>query len=71
MLTEKLVFQGDLLRLPADGKYAPDAVDDATIQFYDQVARLGLTIERVAGVHGPVTSMADLRAAVEKKRKGR
>jgi hypothetical protein len=40
----------------------------ATVHFYDSLKRLNLDVERVASVHGPSTTMADLGAAVEKKR---
>jgi len=67
---EKLLFQGDLLRLNDDGKYTPNTVDDIALHFYDAMARLGLKVERVAAVHGPTTSMEDFRKEVEKKRNG-
>lgn len=66
---EKLVFQGDLLRLNDDGKYETDTVDDIALNFYDAMIRLGLKVERVAAVHGPTTTMDDFRKEVEKKRK--
>lgn len=64
-----LVFQGDLLALGADGKYQASTVDDVAMHFFDAINRLGLKVDRIAAVHGPVTSMADLRRAVERKRK--
>ncbi len=67
---EKLVFQGDLLRLDDDGKVTPDSIDDATLQFYDAMVRLGLDVQRIAGVHGGTATMEEFRKAVEKKRKG-
>ncbi len=68
---EKLAFQGDLVNLPANGKYAATTVNDATIHFFDAVKRLGLDVDRVAAVHGPPTTMDDLRKAIEKSRSGR
>jgi glyoxylase-like metal-dependent hydrolase (beta-lactamase superfamily II) len=65
---EKLVFQGDLVNLPADGKYAPSTVNDTTVHFYDTVKRMNLDVKRIAAVHGPPTTLEDLREAVEKKR---
>ena len=68
---EKLIFQGDLVNLPFTGKYMPTTVNDTTLQFFDAVNKLGLEVERVAAVHGPSTTWAALREAVEKKRAGR
>ncbi|HEV2863265.1 MAG TPA: MBL fold metallo-hydrolase [Pyrinomonadaceae bacterium] len=65
---EKLVFQGDLVNLPNSGRWMPTSVIDATVHFYDSLGRLKLDVERIASVHGPATTLADLRAAVEKKR---
>lgn len=68
---EKLVFQGDLVNLPNNGKYQPTTVNATTIHFFDAIKRLGLDVDRVAAVHGPMTSLDDLRKAVEKSRSGR
>ena len=68
---EKLVFQGDLVNLPASGKYLPSTVNDTTVHFFDYVQRAKLDVRRVASVHGPSTTWDDLREAVEKKRAGR
>lgn len=65
---EKLVFQGDLVNLPLSGKYLPSTVNDTTLHFYDWVTKSGLDVQRIAAVHGPSTTLADLREAVEKKR---
>jgi glyoxylase-like metal-dependent hydrolase (beta-lactamase superfamily II) len=67
---EKLVFQGDLVNLPNSGKYMPTTVNDTTIHFFDWITKSGLDIRRIAAVHGPATTLEDLRAAVEKKRAG-
>ncbi|MDT5269501.1 MAG: hypothetical protein QOH49_1687 [Acidobacteriota bacterium] len=68
---EKLVFQGDLVNLPFSGKYMPTTVNDTTLHFFDWITKSGLDIQRIAAVHGPSTTLDDLRAAVEKKRAGR
>jgi glyoxylase-like metal-dependent hydrolase (beta-lactamase superfamily II) len=68
---ERLVFQGDLVNLPASGKYLPSTVNETTLHFFDWVTRTGLDVKRVAAVHGPTTTWDDLREAVEKKRAGR
>ncbi len=65
---EKLVFQGDLVNLPNTGKYMPTTVNDSTVHFFDSIKRLGLDVDRIAAVHGPSTSLDDLRKAIEKSR---
>ena len=67
---EKLVFQGDLVNLPNSGKWMPTTVNDTTLHFFDWITKSGLDVQRIAAVHGPSTTLADLRAAVEKKRAG-
>jgi glyoxylase-like metal-dependent hydrolase (beta-lactamase superfamily II) len=66
---EKLVFQGDLVNLPNTGKYMPTTVNASTVHFFDSVKRFGLNVDRIAAVHGPTTSLDDLRKAIEKARK--
>ena len=68
---EKLVFQGDLVNLPNNGKYLATTVNDSTIHFFETIKRLGLTVDRIAAVHGPATTLDDLRAAAEKSRSAR
>ena len=65
---EKLVFQGDLVNLPNTGKYMPTTVNESTLHFFDSIKRLGLNVERIAAVHGPTTTLDDLRKAVDKSR---
>ncbi|MET0625785.1 MAG: MBL fold metallo-hydrolase [Pyrinomonadaceae bacterium] len=68
---EKLIFQGDLVNLPNSGKYMPSTVNDTTLHFFDWLTKQGLDVQCIAAVHGPPTTLEDLRAAVEKKRAGR
>ena len=68
---EKLVFQGDLVNLPNSGKYQPTTVNDATVHFFEKIIQLGLDVDRIAAVHGPTTTMDELRKAIEKSRSGR
>ncbi|MGI9164926.1 MAG: MBL fold metallo-hydrolase [Pyrinomonadaceae bacterium] len=63
---EKLVFQGDLVNLPANGKYLPTTIIATTVHFFDAIKRLGLSVDRIAAVHGPTTTLDDLRKAIEK-----
>ncbi len=68
---EKLVFQGDLVNLPNSGKWMPTTVNDTTVHFFDWLTKSGLDVQRIAAVHGPATTLEDLRAAVERKRAGK
>lgn len=63
---EKLVFQGDLVNLPASGKYGPTTVNASTVHFFNELRRLGLDVDRIAAVHGPTTNMDDLGKAIKK-----
>lgn len=68
---EKLVFQGDLVNLPNSGRWMPSTVNDSTVHFLEALPRFNLDVKRVASVHGPATTIEDLREAVEKKRAAR
>lgn len=65
---EKLIFQGDLVNLPNSGKWLPSTVNESTVHFLDTLTRLNLDVKRVASVHGPATTIEDLREAVNRKR---
>lgn len=65
---EKLIFQGDLLILPTRGE--PGAANTLTAEFAKAIERLGLDVQTIAGVHGPVGTIADLRTAVSRRRSG-
>ena len=62
---EKLIFQGDLLILPDRGQ--PGPANTLTAEFAKAIERLGLDVQTIAGVHGPVGTIADLRSAVSKR----
>jgi len=66
MPKEKLVFQGDLLILPDRGE--PGPANTLTLEFGRALERLGLHVETIAGVHGRVGTLADLKAAIAKRR---
>src|SRR6185503_8489513 len=68
---EKLAFQGDLVNLPLNGKYMPTTINETTVHFFDSIKRLGLSVNRIAAVHGPSTDLDDLSKAIEKSRSGR
>ncbi|MCA1566974.1 MAG: MBL fold metallo-hydrolase [Acidobacteria bacterium] len=59
---EKIVFQGDLLNRPEDGRVAPG--NATTAHFADWLKKSGLAVERIVGVHGPVSTLDDLHKSV-------
>lgn len=63
---EKVLVQGDLLNLPADGRIR--AGNLTTRHFADWLASSGLAVEKIVPVHGPIHTPADLRASVEMMR---
>jgi glyoxylase-like metal-dependent hydrolase (beta-lactamase superfamily II) len=64
---EKLVFQGDLLILPDRGE--PGPANSLTVEFARAIDSLGLDVQTIAGVHGRVGTIAELRAAVARRGK--
>ena len=65
---EKIVFQGDLLNLPAFGTTIITPGNETTAHFADRLKELGLAVDKIVAVHGRTASMAELQAAVEKFR---
>ena len=63
---ERIVFQGDLVILPDQGEVAP--ANTLTEEFLRKIDAMGWPVETIAGVHGRVGTLADLRAAVAKRR---
>lgn len=59
---EKIVFQGDLLNRPSNGD-APIA-NDTTAHFAKWLEAKKLPVERIASVHGPLSTLEELRRAV-------
>ncbi len=64
---EKLVFQGDLLNRPANGD--EPIANDTSAHFLKWIDSSGVTVEKILMVHGPVSTIAELRAAVAKMEK--
>ena len=62
---QKLIFQGDLVILPARGAVSP--ANALTAEFAKAIERLGLDVETIAGVHGRVGTLTDIREAVGKR----
>jgi glyoxylase-like metal-dependent hydrolase (beta-lactamase superfamily II) len=64
---EKMIFQGDLLNRPANGD-AP-TVNDTTVHFAEWIEKKKLAVEKIIPVHGPITTMDELRQAVAEKQR--
>jgi hypothetical protein len=60
---EKLIFQGDLIILPNRGEV--DAANTLTAEFLEALDRLKMDVTTIAGVHGRVGTIEDLRRAVQ------
>ncbi len=58
---QRLLFQGDLLNRPADGRPQPGNL--TTRHFAERIQALGLNVDRVAAVHGPTSTRAELDQA--------
>lgn len=68
----RIIFQGDLVNVPNNGKFQPTTVNDSTVHFHDVTLKnLGLPVEKVAGVHGATVSLSDLKDAIEDYKKRR
>lgn len=62
---EKLIFQGDLLNRPANND--PATINDTTVHFANWLERSKLAVDRVIGVHGPPSTVDELRKGVADK----
>ena len=60
--SEKLIFQGDMLIAPERGQVGP--ANTLTREFLAAIDKLRLDVVTIAGVHGPVVKIQDLRRAV-------
>lgn len=59
---EKIIFQGDLLNRPGNGDYP--IANDTTAHFAKWIDAKKLAVEKIVAVHGPVSTMDELRKAV-------
>jgi glyoxylase-like metal-dependent hydrolase (beta-lactamase superfamily II) len=59
----KIVFQGDLLNRPADGRI--QAGNATTVHFARRLRELGIDFEQIAGVHGPPASREEFEKIVQ------
>jgi hypothetical protein len=66
--SQRLLFQGDLLRINAHGGIV--AGSDAARDLERIIRRFGLDVETIGAVHGLNGTMADLRTALERANGG-
>ena len=59
----KLIYQGDLLNRPSNGDYP--IANDTSVHFLNWIDSKKLAVEATIPVHGPLTTIADFRKAVE------
>jgi glyoxylase-like metal-dependent hydrolase (beta-lactamase superfamily II) len=67
--SEKLIFQGDLVNRPGNGD--PATINDSTVHFTDWLAKSGLVVDKVIGVHGPPSTLDELKKAIDDRRSAR
>jgi glyoxylase-like metal-dependent hydrolase (beta-lactamase superfamily II) len=60
---EKIIFQGDLLNLPDDGRLT--GANATTKHFADWVEKSKLAIEKIVAVHGPAFTPEQMRQALK------
>jgi len=60
---QKFIFQGDLLNRPSNGDFP--IANDTSVHFLNWIDAKKLPVELTIPVHGPPTTMADFRKAVD------
>ena len=63
---EKILFQGDLLSIAPNGNIP--IAQDTTLRFAEKLEQMGLPVEKIYCVHGTVTTPAELKRAVERRK---
>ncbi|HEX7295679.1 MAG TPA: MBL fold metallo-hydrolase [Pyrinomonadaceae bacterium] len=63
---EKILFQADMFNANANGSIP--IAQDVTISFSDNLQKLGLTIEKIYGVHGRPATPDEMRSSIERRR---
>lgn len=59
---EKIIFQGDLLNLPDDGRLA--GANATTKHFAEWLEKSKLAVDKIAAVHGPPATLEQMRQAI-------
>lgn len=63
---EKILFQADLLNPNANGTIP--IAQDVTLEFSENLQKLGLQVEKIYGVHGRPATPDEMRTSIEKRR---
>jgi glyoxylase-like metal-dependent hydrolase (beta-lactamase superfamily II) len=61
---EKLIVEADAYTPAAPGAPAPKTPNPFSVNLYENIQKLGLDVERIAGLHGRVASLDELRTAI-------
>ena len=61
---EKLLSEADVFTPPAPNAPPPTAVNPNTVNFADNIARLGLAVDQLLPLHGRIVPLADLNKAI-------
>ncbi|MDO9103715.1 MAG: MBL fold metallo-hydrolase [Methylovulum sp.] len=62
---EKILIEADAYTPTAANVPPPASVNPYTVNLYENIQKLGLDVDKIAGLHGPrVVTLADLRAAI-------
>ena len=61
---EKLVVEADAYTPAAVGAPAPKTPNPFSVNLYETIQKLGLDVERIAGLHGRVARLDELRTAI-------
>jgi glyoxylase-like metal-dependent hydrolase (beta-lactamase superfamily II) len=65
---EKLVIEADAYTPAALGASPPATPNPFSVNLYENIQKLGLDVERIAGLHGRVAGIDELRAAIGLKK---
>jgi len=62
---EKILIEGDAFTVAAAGAPVPASPNPYSVNLYENIQKLKLNVEQIAGLHGPrVATLADLRTAI-------
>lgn len=62
---EKILFQADLVGAAPGGPV--NFVQDSTLRMAERIGQLGLDVERIVGAHGRTVTIAEFRAALDRR----
>ena len=63
---EKLLIEADVFTPPAANAPPPATPNPFTVNLYENIQRLNLSVEQIAPLHGRLVTMADLLKAIGK-----